>query len=137
MIEQALILLGAGIYGLLATTHLIYTFFTDKFDARDPRVIEAMKATYPVLTRRTTMWNAWIGFNGSHSLGGMLLSAVYLLLGFRHMDLLRSSPSFLIVAVLFSLGYLVLAIRYWFRTPLAGIAMATACFLAAAVKMFG
>ncbi|HXU33183.1 MAG TPA: hypothetical protein VN851_21660 [Thermoanaerobaculia bacterium] len=136
MIEQGLILLGAGIYGFLATAHLIYTFFSNKFDARDPRVNEAMKATSPVLTRRLTMWNAWIGFNGSHSLGGMLLSAIYLLLGFRHMDLLRSSPSFLILAIVFSLGYLALGLRYWFRTPTTGIAVATACFIAAAVKIW-
>jgi hypothetical protein len=136
MIEQGLILLGAGIYGFLATAHLIYTFFSNKFDARDPRVIEAMKGTSLVLTRRLTMWNAWIGFNGSHSLGGMLFSAVYLLLGFGHMDLLRSSPSFLILAIVFSLGYLALGLRYWFRTPTLGVAIATTCFIAAAVRMW-
>lgn len=136
MLEQGLILLGAGIYGFLATAHLVFTFFSNKFDARDPRVNEAMKASSPVLTRRLTMWDAWIGFNGSHSLGGMLFSAVYLLLGWNHMDLLRSSPSFLILAIVFSLAYLALGLRYWFRTPTSGIAIATVCFIAAAVRMF-
>ncbi len=135
-IDQILIVLGAGIYGFLATMHLIYTFTTNRFDARDPGVIEAMKRTSPVLTRRTTMWDAWIGFNGSHSLGGMLFSAVFLLLAFGHMDLLRTSPGFLIVAVAFSLGYLALAIRYWFRIPLTGIAVATVCFVAAALSIW-
>ena len=136
MIEQVLILLGAGIYGFLATAHLALTFFSNKFDARDPSVTTAMKGTSPVLTRRLTMWDAWVGFNGSHSLGGMLFSAVYLLLGFRHMDLLRSSPSFLIVAILFSLAYLALGLRYWFRTPTTGIGVATVCFVAAGVMIF-
>ncbi len=137
MIEQGLILLGAGIYGVLATTHLIYTFFSNKFDARDPRVTEAMKGSSPVLTRRLNLWSAWVGFNGSHSLGGMLFSAVYLLLGIGHMDLLRSSPSFLILAIVTSLAYLALGLRYWFRTPILGIAIATVCFLTAAARMFG
>lgn len=136
MIEQVLILLGAGIYGFLATVHLVLTFFSNKFDARDPSVTTAMKGTSPVLTRRLTMWDAWVGFNGSHSLGGMLFSAVYLLLGFRHMDLLRGSPSFLIVAILFSLAYLALGLRYWFRTPTTGIGVATVCFVAAGVLIF-
>lgn len=137
MIEQVLILSGAGIYGFLATAHLLYTFFSNKFEARDPAVNAAMRGTSPVLTRRLTMWSAWIGFNGSHSLGGMLFSAVYLLLGLRHMDLLRGSPSFLVLAIVFSLAYLALGLRYWFRTPTLGIAIATVCFIAAAVRMFG
>lgn len=37
---------------------------------------------------------------------------------------------FLPLAVLVSLTYLVLAVRYWFRTPIIGILLASVCFLA-------
>jgi len=40
---------------------------------------------------------------------------------------------FMIIAFVVSLIYLYLAHRYWFRTPLLGIALATACFVLATV----
>lgn len=135
MLEQTLIVIAASLFGLLGALHLIYTFFTDSFDARDAATTAAMKTTHPVLTRRTTVWNAWIGFNASHSLGALLLAAVYLVLALGHMPWLRESPALVWLAVAASLGYLALAQRYWFRTPLIGIALATVCFGAAAVAL--
>jgi hypothetical protein len=135
MIAQALIILGALLFGLLGALHLVYTFFTDKFAARDAATTAAMKATSPVLTSRTSLWNAWVGFNASHSLGAMLFAAVYLVIASAHMSLLRESPALLWLAVLGGLGYLALARRYWFRTPLIGIAIGTSCFGVAALVL--
>jgi len=67
MIEQISLIIGAAIFGVLGALHLYYTFFTNMFMTRDRKVAEAMKATSPLLTDRTTMWATWIGFNGSHS----------------------------------------------------------------------
>jgi hypothetical protein len=128
---QALVIAGASIFGLLGSLHLAYTFFSDKFLPRAAAVAEAMKGTSPVLTRQTTMWEAWIGFNGSHSLGAILFAAVYLILASQHMEMLAQSKGLLLVAVLTSAAYLWLAYTYWFRIPLAGIAAATTCFVAA------
>ena len=133
--SQILILAGAAIYGVLGTLHLAYTFFTTKFDPRDANVARAMRSTSPRLTRDTTMWKAWVGFNASHSLGAMLFSAVYLLLAATHMDVLRHIPSLVWLAGLASAAYVVLAIRYWFKIPLAGTALATSCFVAGALTM--
>jgi hypothetical protein len=130
---KVLILVGASIFGLLGAVHLAYTFFTDKFLPRDRTVIEAMKGTSPVLTRQTTMWDAWIGFNASHSLGAILLAALYLLLAAMHMDILVSSKAFLLLGVAAGLAYLYLAHTYWFRIPFVGIAIATSCFAIAAL----
>ena len=80
MVAQWLWITGAVIYGLLAGLHLLYTFFTNKFSVRDSATEEMMKKAYPVLTRKTTMWKAWIGFNGSHSIGGIYLGIVNLYL---------------------------------------------------------
>ena len=51
--EQILLIIGASIFGLLGTIHLLYTFFTNKFEAYDSSVNEAMKATSPILTKET------------------------------------------------------------------------------------
>jgi hypothetical protein len=134
-LPQILIVLGAAVFGLLGAMHLFYTFFTNKFDARDPTASAAMKATSPVLTRRTSLWNAWIGFNASHSLGALLFAAIYLILASEHMLVLRDSPALAWLPVAGSAAYLVVARRYWFRSPLVGIAISGACFLAAAVSL--
>lgn len=133
MLAQTLTIAGAAVMGVLGTAHLLYTFCTDKFDPSDAAAKTAMQASHPLLTRRTTLWRAWIGFNASHSLGAMLFAAVYLILAIGHIELLRASPALAWLAVVGSGGYVLLAVRYWFRTPLIGCAISTACFVCAAV----
>ena len=135
MLAQTLIIVGAAVLGALGSVHMLYTLLTDKFNPRDGATLVAMHADHPVLTRRTTLWRAWIGFNASHSLGAMLFAAIYLILAILHMEWLRASPTLVWLAVVGAGGYLLLAQRYWFRTPLIGIAIATACFLCAALAL--
>ncbi len=132
MIEQILLIVGAAIFGVLGITHLAYTFFTNKFDARDQAVTDAMKATSPVLTRDTTMWRAWVGFNASHSLGAILVAAFYIPLTIKNMAAIQESLWFTILPALIGLAFLYLAKNYWFKIPLIGIALSTACFIGAA-----
>ena len=135
MLAQSLIVAGAMLFALLGVVHLIYTFFSNKFDARDASTTVAMKGTSPVLTRRTSMWKAWIGFNASHSLGILLFAAVYLVLAIGHMPLLRQSSALVWLPVVGSTTYVVLARQYWFRTPLIGAGIASACFVVAALML--
>ncbi len=136
MIEQILLIIGAAIFGILGVLHFYYTFFTDKFMTRDRKVVEAMKGTSPRLTKQTTVWNAWMGFNGSHSLGAIFIAAFYILLAVTHMDVIRETGAFILLAVLIGLSYLVLAIKYWFRIPMIGILVATLCFIVSAILIF-
>jgi len=133
---RVLVLVGASIFGALGGLHLAYTFFTDKFLPRDAAVLQAMKSTSMILTRQTTMWDAWVGFNGSHSLGAILLAVLYGILAASHMDVLASSRVLLPVAAVTGLGYVFLAYTYWFSVPFAGVTIATACFVAAAVLVY-
>ncbi len=119
-------------FGLLGFIHLFYTFFTDKFSPRDPRVADAMKGTSLQLTRETTLWKAWIGFNASHSLGAILLAAVYLPLARSHFAVVQGSVWLSLVPVLFAAGYTFLSFRYWFSIPLAGSAIGLVCFVVSA-----
>ncbi len=136
MIGKFLLVLGSSIFLLLGVAHMYYTFFTDKFSARNPSVTDGMKQTSPVLTRDTTMWNAWVGFNASHSLGAILFGIIYFLLALRHEDVLIKSPIFMLVAIAVCFFYGFLGIRYWFKIPLTGIALATICFCISAVMLY-
>lgn len=133
---RILILAGASIFGLLGSVHLAYTFFSDKFLPRDGALVDAMKATSPGLTRHTSMWDAWIGFNASHGLGAILFAAIYILLAAKHMEILIQSKELILLGVAAGLAYLCLAHAYWFRVPFTGILIATSFFIAAAVLIF-
>ena len=133
MIEQILLIFGATIFGVLGTIHLVYTFFSNKFNAFDKDVTKAMKETSPILTKETTMWKAWVGFNASHSLGAMLVTAFYVPLAITKMDVIRDNLWFSILPIFVGLLYLALANKYWFKIPFIGILLATACFIGAAI----
>jgi hypothetical protein len=133
MTAQILWIAGSSIYIILAGLHLLYTFFTDKFLARDRATVEAMKQPHPVLTNRTTMWKAWIGFNGSHSAGGIFLGVMNLFLAGFYFPFLSNALPLIILTMVTSLFYLFLAVKYWFKIPLTGIAIATLCYIIAGI----
>jgi hypothetical protein len=136
MSERLLLLVGASIYAGLGGLHLLYTFVGTRLDPHDPAAIAAMRATHPRLTRgATTVWDAWIGFNASHSLGAIVFAAFVAGLAGWRMDVLQATPAFAWIAVANSLAWTWLAWRYWFRIPLIGTALASACFLVAAVGL--
>jgi len=133
MVASLAMALSAGILLLLGSLHLLYTFVGPKLRPRDPRLIEHMQADTLVLTRRTTVWKAWIGFNASHSLGGILFGLVYGYLALVEPAFLFASKFLLAVALGLLACLLVLAWRYWFRIPLTGVALALACCLFAVI----
>jgi len=130
---QILLIIGASIFGILGTVHLLYTFFTNKFEAYDAAVTEAMKGTSPILTKETTIWSAWVGFNASHSLGAMLVAAVYIPLAASYFQIILQSLWFSTLPVIIGLSYLVLAKKFWFKIPFVGVLISTICFVGAAV----
>jgi len=133
MLEQVLLITGASIFGLLGLMHLLYTFFTHKFNAFDPAVTQAMKNTSPVLTKETSMWAAWVGFNASHSLGALLVAAFYIPMAASHMALIQQSLWFSLLPSITGVSYLILAKKYWFKIPFVGISISTICFVLAFV----
>jgi hypothetical protein len=71
-----LIAASAAIILLLGLLHLLYTFRGSKLHPRDPELAERMREISPVISRETTMWKAWIGFNASHAYGATLFGLV-------------------------------------------------------------
>lgn len=135
LMEQTLLIAGASIIGLLGIVHLTYTFFTNKLQGYETSVNDAMQASTLVLTKQTTMWKAWVGFNASHSLGAIFLAAVYIPLSYFHFDIIQQSLWFSLLPVCTGLCYLFLANKYWFNLPFWGIFIATLCFSLSVFKI--
>ena len=132
MIAQYLWIAGSLPFILLGTIHLLYTFFTNKFSSVNTVLDEAMKRNHPVLTRKTTMWKAWIGFNASHSAGAIYIGVINFVLAVEHFAIIKD-PIVMVLNIVTVLFYLWLAKKYWFTTPFKGILVATSCFIVAAV----
>jgi hypothetical protein len=131
MKPDALMLIAAVIVALLGTLHLIYTFVGIKLLPRNRMLVEQMKSTTMVITPHTTVWNAWIGFNATHSLGAIAFGALYAYLATVHPQLLFDSNFLLALAVVWLGSYLAVALRYFFRVPTTGIALALASTIGA------
>ena len=130
MLASLLVAVGALIVLLLGSIHLLYTFRGPKLTPRDPALQASMREVHPVLTRQTTMWKAWIGFNASHSMGAMLFGLVYGYLALAQPQLLFHSPFLLLVGFAMLGGFVVLGKLYWFSIPFAGVSIAFACYIA-------
>lgn len=114
---------------ILGSVHLAYTFFTPKLGPRERSLQEQMDKGTLVLTRHTTLWRAWVGFNASHGLGAMFFGAIYVYLAWLQPGLLFSSVFLGSSGIAMLLSYLALAKRYWFEIPFRGIALATVFYV--------
>ena len=130
-LASSLLAASAAIILLLGLAHLLFTFRGTKLHPRNAALEASMKQVSPVLTRQTTMWKAWIGFNASHSHGAIFFGLVYGYLALAHAALLFQSAFLLLVGLALLLGYVVLARAYWFSIPLRGIVASTLLYLAA------
>lgn len=138
ILASLLLATGSTVILALGMAHLLLTFRGNKLHPRDATLEASMKEVSPILTRQTTMWKAWVGFNASHSFGAILFGLVYGYLALVHGPLLFGSPFLLTVGLVFLGGYLFLARRYWFSVPFRGIVLATTLYvLALAVSWVG
>ena len=132
-----LIAASAAIILFLGCIHLCYTFHGRKLHPRDPELRARLESVSPVITRETTMWKAWIGFNASHSYGAILFGAVYGYLALVHSAFLFQSRFLLLLGLLLLAGYVFLGKRYWFSVPFRGIAPASALYSVGLVVGWG
>lgn len=135
MIATVLMTASAAILFALGTLHLVYTFVGPKFNPRDPALQARMREVSPVITRETTMWRCWVGFNASHSMAAMLFGLIYGFLAIAHGSLLFSSPYLLLVGLLTVGGFFVLGKLYWFSVPFYGISISLACYVTSIIVM--
>lgn len=131
MTVKILMMLSAGIILILGTLHLIFTFIGTKLTPREPALQESMRCVSPVISKETTMWKAWLGFNASHSLGAILFGLVYGYLAFCHCDFLFASYFLLLVGWGLLASFLVLGKLFWFHIPFRATLIAFASYCAA------
>lgn len=124
-----LIITGSLILLALGSIHLIYTFFTNKFSTREEKTADCMKNDFPLITRGTTIWKAWIGFNASHSVGAIFFGILNCYLAINYFHIIQHDFFFLLFDVLTVGFYLWLSQKYWFSIPLIGISLTFICFL--------
>jgi hypothetical protein len=108
----------------------VYTFHGSKLLPRDRELRAQMEQSTLVLTRETSVWKAWIGFNASHGLGAMLFGAVYGHLALVQPAVMTQSPFLLATGAALLLGYAWLGRRYWFTVPFRGISLALLLYAA-------
>jgi hypothetical protein len=125
-----LIAAGAAICLVLGLIHLVYTFHGNKLEPHDAHLKAAMQKGTPRITRQTTMWKAWVGFNASHSLGAILFGWLYGYLAIAHPDFFFASPVLMATGLVFLLAFVVLGRLYWFSVPFRGVLLATALYVA-------
>ena len=133
MVAKYLWGIGSIAIAILGATHLYYTFFTDKFDSRNERMVEQMKRSFPNLTDEMTMWKAWTSFNATHSTGAIFIGIINLYLAVNYFPVLQSDHFFFLFTI-FTMGfYFWLALRYWFKFIFRAIVLVLVCFITAYV----
>ena len=130
-VSASLVAASAAVILLLGLIHLLYTFHGNKLHPRDAALEARLRDVSPVITRETTMWKAWIGFNASHSYGAILFGLLYGYLALVQSAFLFASPFLLVLGLVFLLGYVFLGKVYWFSVPFRGILLATALYVIA------
>ena len=129
-IPVSLIATSAFIILALGTLHLLFTFKGTKLWPKDAALKASMESSTPQLTRQTTMWKTWIGFNASHSLGAMLFGLVFGYLALAQPALLFQTYFLRTLGLVTLVAYAALGWRYWFSVPLRGICLATLLYAA-------
>jgi hypothetical protein len=133
VLARSLVFASAAIMFALGTLHLVLTFAGGKLLPRDPAVRIAMESSQLALSAQTTVWNAWIGFNASHSLGAILFGLAFGYFAAAQPELLFRSVYLQVLGVAVLVAFVALARLYWFSIPLLGVSLALACFVAGAV----
>lgn len=132
---QTLLTVAGTILLLMGTGHLLLTlrdvWKPTAFTPTDDSVRSAMEGAQLRFSRRINLWESWLGFNISHSMGAMMFGGALLFAARAHFEAFLASAFLQAMAVLILVAYLVVAVRFWFRGPVVGIGVVLLCVLAA------
>jgi hypothetical protein len=129
MRSSTFIAASAAVILLLGLLHLWITFRGPQLHSRDPDLTAKMMTVSPVITRETTMWRAWIGFNATNSFFLILFGAVYGYLAIRHSEFLFRSWFLLALGFALLLSCAIVARLYFFTSPFRGVVLAAVLYL--------
>lgn len=123
-----LIAASATVLGTLGALHMFHTFHGNRLHPREPALREAMERSVLFITRQTTVWRAFKGFNATHALGIVAFALVYGHLALWRPEVLAASPFLMALGMAVLLTYGVLARRYFFSIPFRGVMLAVALY---------
>jgi hypothetical protein len=116
-VSSLLTAFSAAVAVALGLIHAAFTFHGTRLHPSDDKVRVAMERSPLRLSRQTTTWNAWIGFNASHSLGLLLFGALYGYLSLAQNELLAQSAFLELTGFVTLSLYVFLSKRFWFNRP--------------------
>jgi hypothetical protein len=129
-LPAVLIAASAAIVAVFGGLHFFHTFRGRMLYPRDEELVERMKRTAPRITRETTMWRAWVGFNATHSMSLILFGLFYGWLALAAPGLLLGSWFLRLLGLATLVSLIMLARRYFFSVPFKGVVVATALYVA-------
>ena len=139
-IAQAIFVLGTIPFIALGSLHAVFTCIDQRRPYRispsDPAVRSAMQRSRLKIHPSSNLWQAWIGFNYSHSFGAMLYGIVFMILATDDFPRLTSSVSLMSIAIVIPLTYTWLAWSFWFITPAIGVTFSSACMLVSSLLVW-
>ncbi len=136
VLAKTLWALGSIIILILGSLHLYYTFFSNKFSSKNENMIAEMKVSSPLLTNKTTMWKAWIGFNASHSSGAMYIGLINLFIAINYFPIIEKNIFFFVFNILTIGFYVWLGKKYWFKIPYTGVLLTFICYILSSILSF-
>ena len=133
---KLLLIVGSSIFVLLGATHAVLILMDlgnpRNFTPLDATLRTAMQQSTIALHPKINLWQAWLGFNLSHSLGLLMFGGAFLYIGIRHSSLFSQSALLQGCTILISAAYLVMSLQFWYSRPAIGAGIAMACFILAA-----
>ena len=134
---QILLTIASTIFLALGTLHGVLTLRDvakpRAFTPTDDAVRIAMQGTRLAFNPRANFWQAWLGFNLSHSLGLVIFGGGLLFLAWFHFPVFAASHLLQGAAGVVPAAYLVISLRFWFWGPALGSGLSLLCILAAVV----
>jgi hypothetical protein len=130
---RAFLLIGAFIFVALGTYHGVLTlrdlWAPSTFTPTDDSVRKAMQESRLALNQSVNLWDAWMGFNLSHSLALILFGGGLIIVGCQYFPAFARSSSLQLMAIVVAAAYVVLSLRFWFWGPAVGTGIGLFCFL--------
>ena len=120
---------GSIILAGMGLLHLRGTFFTKSLYPENEKLVGDMKASTLRLTKKQTMWNAWLGFNATHGLGAIFTGVANFYFALNYFELLQADHFFFVFTLLTSGFYVWVAKTYWFNRVLVLLVVAFICFM--------
>jgi hypothetical protein len=137
---QILLIAGSSIFLLLGAIHGVLTLKDlgnpRYFTPRDVKLRTAMEHSTIALHPKINLWQAWLGFNLSHSLGLIMFGGAFLYLSIFHSSLFSQSSLLQACSILVSAAYLIMSLRFWFSNPAIGSGISMGCFILAAALSY-